>query len=69
MAPAQITWRDLAAWSEQMKIVLEPWEAKTLVTLGVVRANIIGEKLGKQTGSKVPPAPEKSRGDGNGKSS
>jgi hypothetical protein len=27
----QITWRDIEAWSIQMRVVLEPWEAQAIV--------------------------------------
>jgi hypothetical protein len=38
-----VTWEGLRAWSAQMHIDLEPWEAETLITLGFMRVNIYAE--------------------------
>ena len=40
-----ITWEGLHAWSSQMQIDLEPWEAEVMVTLSVARANVHAEKM------------------------
>lgn len=43
MAPPAVTWEGLKAWCEQMRVTLEPWEARAMVTLGTVRANVDAE--------------------------
>jgi hypothetical protein len=44
-APPVITWEALRAWQALTGVgVLEPWEAKTLVQLGMLRASISAEK-------------------------
>lgn len=43
--PATVTWDGLSAWSRLVRVALEPWEARTMVRLGVLRANIISEKM------------------------
>lgn len=48
MGPAQITWRDVAAWTWLTGNVLEPWEARCLVQLGLVRASVVSETLQRQ---------------------
>jgi hypothetical protein len=40
-----VTWRDVADWMRLTGNVLEPWEARAIVTLGLVRANIVSEKM------------------------
>jgi hypothetical protein len=40
-----ITWEGLRAWSWQMHIDLEPWEAEAMMTLSVTRANVHAEKV------------------------
>lgn len=57
MSPVQIAWRDLVDWSDLTGNALEPWEARALVTLGVVRMNIQSEKL--TTESKTPHSPHR----------
>jgi hypothetical protein len=43
--PALVTWEALIAWQSLMDIgPLEPWEAKTLVDLGMLRAQVASEK-------------------------
>jgi hypothetical protein len=42
--PASITWQGLKAWSDLMQQAIEPWEAMTLVRLGMLRASIASEK-------------------------
>lgn len=39
-----ITWEALAAWSALTGTPIAPWEAETLVRLGLLRANIAAEK-------------------------
>jgi len=40
-----ITWETLRAWQEITRVgELEPWEARTLVQLGLLRASIQAEK-------------------------
>ena len=39
-----ITWEGLAAWSEQMHVVLEPWEVDVMMRLSCDRANVYAEK-------------------------
>lgn len=44
-APPVITWEALRAWQALADVgQLEPWEAKTLVQLGMLRASISAEK-------------------------
>lgn len=43
--PAIITWSDVNAWSDLTRIRPEPWEARTLVRLSALRAQIIGEQM------------------------
>lgn len=50
------TWETLAAWVTMMQIALDAWEAKALLRLSVMRANILGEV--KKTG-KDKPTPRK----------
>jgi hypothetical protein len=40
--PAVVTWRDLEAWRAVTGGVLAPWEARVLVRLGALRAEILG---------------------------
>lgn len=42
--PSSITWVNLKAWSELTQQPVEPWEAMTLVRLGLSRAKIASEK-------------------------
>ncbi|QUS39557.1 hypothetical protein RPMA_12455 [Tardiphaga alba] len=44
MAPPVVTWEGLAAWRMQMGIELEPWEARTIVRLGYLRAAVLSEE-------------------------
>jgi hypothetical protein len=39
-----ITWEGLAAWSLQMRIEIEPWEAEVMMSLSCARANVHAEK-------------------------
>lgn len=39
-----VSWQGLKAWSEIMGRTLEPWEARLIVHLGMVRADILAEK-------------------------
>lgn len=54
MAPPVVTWEGLEAWARQMDIALEPREARTLVRLGQMRAEILSEEQPKPA-----PAPSK----------
>lgn len=41
LVPALVGWRDIRAWRAEMDIgPLEPWEARALVELGLLRASI-----------------------------
>jgi hypothetical protein len=54
-----ITWETLRAWQEITRVgELEPWEARTLVQLGMLRASIQAEK------SEASKAPSSSIGNG-----
>lgn len=45
MAPPTITWEALQAWQAFSRVgEIEPWEARTLVQLGMLRASISSEK-------------------------
>lgn len=39
-----VTWEGLTAWCGLTGVVLEPWEADVMVTLGVLQANTMNEK-------------------------
>jgi hypothetical protein len=43
-----ITWEGLRAWSQQMRIDLEPWEADLMINLSCIRANVHAEKMAKK---------------------
>lgn len=45
MAPAVITWVDVGEWSRLTGREVEPWEARTLVRLGTVRAIVESEAI------------------------
>jgi hypothetical protein len=47
-----VTWEAVAAWCSLCEVELEPWEARTLVELGQVRAMILLEKPKGQIGVK-----------------
>lgn len=51
--PAIITWEGLFAWSHLTATPIEPWECKTLVRLGITRANVFGEVKPRGTQNKV----------------
>lgn len=40
-----ITWEGLWAWSMQMQIDVEPWEADVMMNLSCIRANVHAEKM------------------------
>lgn len=42
--PPVITWRDIAAWRSLTGTLVEPWEARAITALSVLRAEIISEK-------------------------
>ena len=44
MAHPVITWEGLHAWSSQMRIDLDPWEADVMMNLSCVRANVHAEQ-------------------------
>lgn len=54
MAPAQITWLDIASWSRVMDVPLSAWEARALVILGRLRAGIESEKMAAQSKAAKP---------------
>jgi hypothetical protein len=39
--PAMATWDNIRSWSILMRVVLEPWEARMLARLSVIRANVL----------------------------
>lgn len=44
-APPVVTWEALQTWQIIMDVgPLEPWEARTLVQLGMLRASVLSEK-------------------------
>ena len=48
MAPPVVTWIDIEAWRSAMGVgEVEPWEAATLVQLGMLRASVLAEKANK----------------------
>jgi hypothetical protein len=58
-APPVVTWEAVRAWQALMDIgPIEPWEVRTLVQLGMVRASVLSEKT--ETDSRrnnLPPPP------------
>ncbi len=40
-----ITWEGLRAWSLQMRVDLEPWEADLMINLSCIRSNVHAEKM------------------------
>lgn len=52
------TWETLMAWAIMMRIALDPWEARMLLRLSVMRANILGA-IKKAPPGKTKPAPKK----------
>lgn len=40
MAPPLISWDILKAWRDLVDVELEPWQAKALIGLGVLRVNV-----------------------------
>ncbi|MCW5695776.1 MAG: hypothetical protein KIS96_03465 [Bauldia sp.] len=61
MAPAVVTWRDITDWQEQTGEIVEPWEARALVSLGALRASIAVEKTKKKAKTPSEPKPKKPR--------
>ena len=49
-----VTWESLFAWRCQMGVDLDPWEARALVRLGSLRAEILAEKKPTPPGRKKP---------------
>jgi hypothetical protein len=45
MAHPVITWEGLLAWSLQMHIDIEPWEAEVMMSLSCARANVHAEHM------------------------
>ncbi|MBN8960575.1 MAG: hypothetical protein J0H71_05540 [Rhizobiales bacterium] len=43
MGPAVATWESLEAWTRQMRVELEPWEARAMIRLGHLRAVVQSE--------------------------
>ena len=54
-APPIVTWEALESWSRQMDIDVAPWEARMLVRLGQMRADILMEKAATPAPQKPPP--------------
>lgn len=48
MGPVTVTWVDLRAWRELTGEAVEPWEAKLILRLSTMRANIEGEEAEKR---------------------
>jgi hypothetical protein len=44
--PAIVSWSSIDSWSRLTGKDLEPWECRALVSLGVLRANILAERDG-----------------------
>jgi hypothetical protein len=55
-APPMITWETLRAWQAIGQIELDPWEARALVQLGMLRASIQAEKTGAANREHKPPS-------------
>jgi hypothetical protein len=51
MAVTAIGWRDLTSWRELTGETLQHWEARLLVRLGVLRADILSEPAPKPPGA------------------
>lgn len=59
MSYPTVSWESLRAWQQARDIgTIEPWEARALVQLGLLRANVMAEKAKVE---KVPAAPEPQR--------
>jgi hypothetical protein len=49
-APPVLTWEALRTWQVIMDVgTIEPWEARTLVQLGMLRASVLSEKSNSET--------------------
>lgn len=45
MAPPVVTWQAIRAWRKEVGIGrLQPWESRTLIELGMLRAKVQSEK-------------------------
>jgi hypothetical protein len=53
MAPVAISWRDLSAWCEFSGERLQWWEAKLLMRLSALRAQIVMEKAERDRQHKI----------------
>jgi hypothetical protein len=63
-APPVITWEALRSWQALSQVgELEPWESRTLVQLGMLRASVQAEKT--ETENRTP-KPQPRMGGGNG---
>jgi hypothetical protein len=66
-APPVITWEALRSWQSMMDVgELEPWEARTLIQLGVLRASVQAEKSEAENRRSRPSAPQPRFGGGAG---
>jgi hypothetical protein len=45
MAPPNVTWEGVAAWSMITDVLLQPWEARAMVVLGYARTVASGEAI------------------------
>ena len=45
MGPSTIAWPDIDAWGRVVGIVVEPWEARLIVRLSALRAEIEAERF------------------------
>jgi hypothetical protein len=54
-APPVITWETLRAWQALSQAELEPWEARALVQLGMLRAAIQAQKSDAASRERAPP--------------
>lgn len=43
--PQVMPWSDMRAWCELTGERLEPWEARALIRLGIVRVNVLSEEV------------------------
>lgn len=58
--PPAATWSDIGWWAQLMHILLEPWEARMLATLSLLKANITAEQSRKPE-EPTSPTPRKKR--------
>lgn len=46
--PSAATWDNIRSWALLMRVVLEPWEARMLARLSIIRANVLSAETGKR---------------------